>query len=239
MPKRPAAAEVESQPAQTGTEAPKLWIKLLVSGLVAAHLTAVFVAPLAFAASYSSPAVNTLYGLVRPYAAALYLDHGYFFFAPQVGPSHLIDYTVEFDDGRPPVTGRFPNLATERPRLLYHRHFMLTESLNTRFQYPLTPPPEPTPPPLTATAEEKVLWQATREEDARQRESWKQARKLYDAMHRSFSDHLLSEYGGSRVTLKRIEHVLPSPAEVNLAGRRLDDPRSYVEQPEPPQGADR
>ena len=35
----------------------------------------------------------------RPYLEAAYLDHGYAFFAPDPGPSHLVRYELEFDDG--------------------------------------------------------------------------------------------------------------------------------------------
>src|SRR5262245_46752829 len=163
MPKRHAAAELEP-PATAQEAAPKLWIKLLVSAALAFHLTAVFVAPFAFACNSGpvpSPLASAVYGWFRPYLGALYLDHGYFFFAPNPGPSHLVDYKVEFADGRPPVTGRFPDLATERPRLLYHRHFMVAESLNNRFAPP-TPPPEPSPPPLTASVGEKEVFRQIR-----------------------------------------------------------------------------
>jgi len=239
MSKRQAAGEQEPLPQRSATDsAPKLWIKLVVSAVLVFHLSAVFIAPLAFAADYSSPLVNAIYGVLRPYIAAMYLDHGYFFFAPNPGPSHLIDYKVEFADGRPPLTGRFPDLQTERPRLRYHRHFMLTESLNNRLRYPLTPPAEPTPPALTATAEEKVLYQANRQADERERASWRMTRRQFEAMRDSYAQHLQALHGGSRVTLTRIEHVLPSPVEVRLTGRRLDDSRSYVVQPEPPRLGD-
>ena len=164
MSKRHAAAAEEPQPHISATDSAAEALDQardqLLPVAIVFHLTAVFVAPLAFASEYSSPFVNAIYAALRPYIAAMYLDHGYFFFAPNPGPSHLVDYKVEFADGRPPLTGRFPDLKTERPRLLYHRHFMLSESLHSRYRYPLTPPPEPTPPPLTATAEEKILWQA-------------------------------------------------------------------------------
>jgi hypothetical protein len=200
---------------------------------VAFHLTAVVVAPLAFAADYSSPLVNRLYAVVRPYATALYLNHGYFFFAPEPGPAHLVDYKVEFDDGRPTVSGRFPDLATQRPRLLYHRHFMLSESLYNRFQ-PATPAPEPSPPPLTATAEQKLLWQLARREYDRGLARWKHRQPQYSAMRRSVEEHLKSKYGGSRVTLSLVEHRLLTPIEIERGERRLDAPETFITLPEAP-----
>src|SRR5438094_9864442 len=131
MSKRHAAAPAEPRPSDAASK-PRLspWSKAVISGLLAVHISAVFVAPLAFACDWSSPLVNAVVGIYRPYIDALYLNHGYFFFAPNPGPSHLVDYTVEFGDGRPPRTGRIPDLASERPRLLYHRHFMLSEALH-------------------------------------------------------------------------------------------------------------
>src|ERR1044072_2681228 len=129
-----------------------LWTKVLISAVLLLHLAAVFTAPFAFASNAGegsrSPLASALASGLRPYITALFLEHGYFFFAPLVGPNHLVDYRVEFDDGRPPVEGRFPDLAKERPRLLYHRHFMLAEALNNS-SAPPEPPTEPSPPPLT------------------------------------------------------------------------------------------
>lgn len=225
---------MESQPSDLPTEAaPKLWIKLLVSAVLAFHIAAVFLAPLAFATEYSSPVVVSLFAVVRPYTTALYLNHGYFFFAPDTGPAHLVDYKVEFDDGRPPVTGRFPDLATERPRLLYHRHFMLSESLYNRFQ-PATPFPEPSPPPLTATAMQKLEWQMARREYDRELARWKHQRPQFAAMRRSVEDHLKAKYGGTRATLTLIEHRLLTPIEIERGERRLDAPETYIPLPENP-----
>jgi hypothetical protein len=69
------------------------------------------------------PAVASFFG---PYLDATYLNHGYHFFAPDPGPAALIRYTGERADGTP-FEGTFPTLDEQWPRLLYHRHFMLTE----------------------------------------------------------------------------------------------------------------
>jgi len=243
MPKRHAAAERDSQPKAAEQDvALSLWVKLLVSGLIAFHLAAVFLAPMAFATEDSSPLVNRLYSVVRPYATALYLNHGYFFFAPETGPAHLVDYKVEFADGRPPVTGRFPKLATERPRLLYHRHFMLSESLFNRFE-PALPLPEPSPPPLTATAAQKLDWQLSRRDYDRNLARWKIRRPQFAAMRKSVEEHLKSQYGGSQVELTLVEHRLLTPIEIERGERRLDAPETFIALPEsapaPPTGAGR
>jgi hypothetical protein len=234
MSKRQGAAELDSGPQlPPGRTQWPFWVKVLVSVLLTWHVAAVFIGPFAFASRspFPSPFAKGFYEFSRPYLGALYLDHGYFFFAPNPGPSHLVDYKVEFDDGRPPKTGRFPDLKTERPRLLYHRHFMLAEALNNRF-VPANPPPEPSPPPLTASAGEKMVYQAGRKEYDEAVNEWKLARQQYEAMQRSFKDHLKHKYGGDRVSITRIEHGLPTADEVQYGGRKLNDPSSYVTLPE-------
>ena len=235
MSKRKAAAELESQPLTAPAEGtPSIWVKGLLSALIAWHVSAVFVPPLRFACGAGRPAspfVEAVYAPFRPYVELLYLNHGYFFFAPDPGPNHLVDYKVEFDDGRPPRTGRFPDLATERPRLLYHRHFMLAEALNNRF-VPPNPPPEPTPPPLTATAAEKKQFQAVQKLFRQQLAARDHARLQYSAMHKSFEEHLKYKYGASRVALTRVEHRLLTPEDVEFGGRKLNDPGTYVNLPE-------
>ncbi len=68
-----------------------------------------------------------------PYINALDLNHGYRFFAPDPGPSHLIRYHLHWSDGHG-RDGVFPNLTEERPRLLYHRYFMLAEHLEGLYE---------------------------------------------------------------------------------------------------------
>jgi hypothetical protein len=235
MPSRKAAAEAESPPTALDKEGvPNFWLKLAISALLALHVTAVFVGPFAFTCNSGpdvSPFAEAVHRCFRPYLNALYLDHGYWFFAPDPGPAHLVDYKVEFDDGRQPITGRFPDLKSQRPRLLYHRHFMIAESLHNRF-VPPDPPPEPSPPPLTASADERALYQQARIQYIRRVTAYNHARAQYAAMQRSISEHLKHVHGGQRVTLTRIEHQLLSPDEVQFANRPLDAPETYVALPE-------
>ena len=58
----------------------------------------------------------------------MFLNHGYHFFAPEPAPSTLISFEAERADGTK-VAGHFPSRKSI-PRLLYHRHFMLTEHLH-------------------------------------------------------------------------------------------------------------
>jgi hypothetical protein len=99
-----------------------------VSLLVAFHVVAVFVGP--FAMPPASQLGVTVGRTLQPYLDVLALGNGYRFFAPEPGPSHLVRYEVTQPDGTL-VEGFFPNRAEHWPRLLYHRHFMLSEFLNT------------------------------------------------------------------------------------------------------------
>ena len=227
--------EVVAPIAVERTGRPATWAKAVISVLVLLHLTAVFIAPFAFASNVGgqarSPFANALAQAMRPYVVAMFLDHGYFFFAPNPGPTHLVDYKVEFDDGRQPIEGRFPNLATERPRLLYHRHFMLAEALNNAY----APPerlPEPSPPPLTATPEQRAQYELDRQAYAEMEANWQRARETYEAMRKSIEAHLLVKHDGDRVTVTRVEHRPPMPDEFAVLRKPLSAPDSYVNLPE-------
>lgn len=102
-------------------------VRLAASIVLGLHLLAIVMAPLAM--TPTSPLLIAVWRGFRPYLDAMYLNHGFHFFAPDPGPSHLIRYELEFADGSK-SEGIFPNPSEHSPRLLYHRHFMLTEFAN-------------------------------------------------------------------------------------------------------------
>ncbi|TWU34114.1 hypothetical protein Q31b_55850 [Novipirellula aureliae] len=180
------------------------------------HLTAVFVPPLAFQTRGpigSSPSIETLIAPVRRYSQFLYIDRGYAFFAPDPGPSHLIQAAM--DDGEnssvadAPMTERMiPDLKDQWPRLSYHRHFMLAEFLNEIY-HPQGPP---------SSLVEQNLEEASR---------WQQSRARYVAVRNSIIKHLEHENPGKRVRIRRLEHRLPSFVEMINHPIELDDPQLY------------
>jgi hypothetical protein len=104
-----------------------LVVKVIVSLLVSWHITAVFLAPLSI--QPSSPLVVEI-AQQRPmqwYLDALYLNHGYHFFAPEPSNGHLIRYQVMDDRNGILAQGEFPSKKDNWPRLLYHRYFMLAD----------------------------------------------------------------------------------------------------------------
>ncbi len=102
-------------------------VRITASVVLGLHLLAIVMAPLAM--TPSSPLLIAMWRGFRPYLDAMYLNHGFHFFAPDPGPSHLIRYELEFADGSK-SEGLFPNPQQHVPRLLYHRHFMLSEYAN-------------------------------------------------------------------------------------------------------------
>jgi hypothetical protein len=90
------------------------------------HMLAVVAAPLSVPPS--SELFGRMFGVFRPYLEAAYLNHGYHFFGPDPGPGHKVRYVIELADGKR-IEGAFPDRNEHRPRLMYHRHFMLSERL--------------------------------------------------------------------------------------------------------------
>ncbi len=169
-------------------------VRLIVSAALVWHLVGLLVGPISSPPSILGDRLQAIY---LPYLQAAYLNHGYKFFGPDPGPSHLVRYAIEMPDGDK-IEGTFPDRKVHWPRLFYHRHFMLSEFLvglagpwEPEFDWdrqPLSPPQE--------------------------------------AYVESYAHHLLKKYGGRRVTLYLVEHRLPSPQEV-IDGMRLDDSRLY------------
>lgn len=100
--------------------------RAVVSVLLALHVAAVFIAPAAV--SPSSSLFTELRELFRPYLDVAYLNHGYGFFSPNPSSSFIIRYSLERSDGKL-IEGSLPDLNQHWPRLLYHRHFMLTSQV--------------------------------------------------------------------------------------------------------------
>jgi hypothetical protein len=127
-----------------------VWARVAASLALVWHLAAVVLAPLS-----SPPPASRLSSVLaepfRPYQGVAFLAHGYRFFAPNPGPSHLVGYELEMPDGSI-RRGRFPDLSEHWPRLLYHRHFMLSERLND-----MMPPPEADVPAEARDAFQTVL----------------------------------------------------------------------------------
>ena len=118
----------KSEESAKRSSAPR-WLKrigyLAVNAWLIMHLTAIITAPATVGPS--SQTARNVWEFVSPYLQGAYLNHGFHYFAPQPGSSNLVSWTVTLEDGST-KSGRFPNFDI-KPRLLYHRHFMLSEFL--------------------------------------------------------------------------------------------------------------
>jgi|694.fasta_scaffold44703_3 hypothetical protein len=181
---------------------------------VAAHLLAVLAEPLVFFSRsdfQTAPEFTHLRRLLSPYAEWMYLDHGYFFFAPNPGPNHLVgarSMTANLEGIDPSQTKMpevlFPDRRKQWPRLLYHRYFMLSEFYNNSFAPTELHPMDQSDP---------VFFQR-----------WKEDRAFYESLQQSIQRSL--KVSGELV---RLERPLPTAQEVLEQGVRLDDSRRLIE----------
>lgn len=185
------------------TYVPPVWARVVGSAFIAFHLAAIIIAP------WSAPPSSSLSQLAatpfQPYLQAAYLNHGYHFFAPEPGPSHLVRYELQMPDGSV-KSGTFPDKNEHQPRLLYHRHFMLTEFL---VQFP---------------PDDKAVEQWEKQPDWRLQQITVGQRTLAQG----YADHLLHKHGAKSAKLYLMRHDFPSPMDV-ADGMKLDDKSLYRE----------
>lgn len=122
-PHSPAVAETSAPPPSSSLSTRA---KRAISALLALHLVALIAAPLSVPPS--SDLFRGLAGSLSWYIDPLFLNHGYRFFAPDPGPGDTMRCHIELADGTV-LEKTFPDLQQQRPRLLYHRHFMLSSRL--------------------------------------------------------------------------------------------------------------
>lgn len=214
-----------TEPASMHTATMSRTTKIVLSVLLVFHLAAVFLPPFQFASSNGaregSPFASMLGAWLTPYVDAMYLDHGYFFFAPNPGPSHLLEARLQFADGRAPTVIRLPDADAHWSRLLYHRHFMLSEQLNMDLEMvQLEPPAE-----IVAQPDALAMWQ--------------RARSMNQQRWRAVRDHLKSHYSASEVQLTRLRHRLVSPGEFVSQEMTISSPETFETLPDPETGATR
>lgn len=200
-------------------------------GLVLVHCMGVLAEPLFFFSRSDFQAGPEFFGLRRsmaPYVDWMYLDHGYFFFAPNPGPSHLV--AIQSKVPEPPRASSlrgdaivFPNRNEHWPRLLYHRYFMLSEFYNNSFA------------PTALSQQDKS--------DRMFVERWESDRRFYEVLQRSISKsafvgkRAMQGADGLGVELLRLERPLPGPEEILKGVRRLGDSRELIVLPEGPEPA--
>ncbi|QEG24342.1 hypothetical protein [Mariniblastus fucicola] len=178
---------------------------------------------------------------VGPIHRALFLGHGYRFFAPNPGPSHLVEFQITMADGS--VTkGRIPDrddATTGFPRLEYHRWFMLSETIWT--EHLMTPPEadfQDRIRQLERLATEKQIAghheiaSQIRADIEVQKKSYKNVRQRIDDLVQSVARKLLQVHGGTKIELYVREREIPHPVEVQ-EGAKLGDAR-FLKPDQPP-----
>lgn len=195
--------------------------RIVISLLLIGHLTIVVCAPLVMVTP-RSPLAARIIEWGRWYLEAGNVSHGYAFFAPDPGPSHVIEYDLLFADGHK-EHGKFPDLEKHQPRQRYHRHFMLTEQLSSLA--PRGGRPE------SISAEQGVEIIPAPGDEASQQ--WAADNEQFMRYARSYAMHLLKAHGAKQVTLRLFEREIPTPQQV-LDGLRLDDESLYIPYPVDP-----
>lgn len=178
---------------------------------------------------------------VDPLHRALFLGHGYRFFGPDPGPSHLVEFEITKSDGTT-IRGKFPDredLSTSFPRLQYHRWFMLSETIWTEHSMtPIESDFQAQQARLEQLATEKKIAghhqivSRIRADMAEQKRSYENARKRIDELVRAVARNLLEIHGGEQIQLFVREREIPFPFEVE-EGAELDDQR-YLKPDLPP-----
>jgi hypothetical protein len=190
--------------------------KAIVSAIVLFHLFAVFAAPCAsppptsYAWNWIAGRADGTDGVLTPYLRAAYLNHGYRFFAPNPGPSHLVRYEIELKSGGK-IEGHFPDSDEQFPRSLYHRLFMISETA-----FNLVDPVREAPPLGTLSEAEQI--------------EFDKQRAAADELASSIARRLVEDYDAKRIRLFLVTHELPFPNDV-MAGQVLDDSTLFREQP--------
>ncbi len=183
-------------------------MRVATSVAIAIHLLAVFTGP------WSNPPPSTqisrdLADMLSPYIKLMSLDNGYRFFAPDPGPSHLVRYELRFEDGTR-KSEIFPDLRRHWPRLLYHRHFMLSETLFSMSSAILDAP-------SIATMTES------------ERQAFAQQQQMVERLQQGVAQHLLNLHPEAKnIRLFGRVHSIPAMSDV-LRGQPLDDPNLYRE----------
>jgi hypothetical protein len=186
-------------------------------GLITFHLVAVFAEPFQFFSRspvQSGADAELLRSATRPYAQFMFLDHGYFFFAPNPGPGHLLRVMAD-DEPLPTPKDRFgvnphegllfPDRNRHKPRLLYHRYLMFADFVNSRFA-----PPELGP----ELAKDPLILK-----------SWTKDRSIYTSLVRAVSDNVKRESQQPFVRVDRLEREIPDRISTLQQQVRISDPR--------------
>ena len=217
-----------------GQQQPSRTVRLVLSLAITAYLGIVLLGPLSNPIG-SQDLTIPLARKVAPVHQALFLGHGYRFFGPDPGASHIFEYRIESDSAADPIVGKFPDRDVHKPRLRYHRWFMLSESIyEDQVQLIEDAEFEQIAQQLSAEAEEvRVRGELHYARDLiRERELLliNQTTRIARTNHlkNELAQFLLKKHGGERIELFLLERLIADPNDI--ASRfRLNHPRFLSE----------
>ncbi|MBM3965787.1 MAG: hypothetical protein FJ308_12100 [Planctomycetes bacterium] len=242
---------------------PRKWVPCVLV-LVGFHLLAVVAEPLHFFSRsevQSSPEFAALRRTFAPYVEWLYLDHGYFFFAPNPGPSHLVAAMLVPEAGQTWTSsfgasaGSLPETDTPNRVGISDRHLNPKNQLaNGEIAY-LFPDRTRQWPRLLyhryfmlSEFYNNVFAPSELLPDDRQDlefvARWEQDREFYALLQKSMTnsmayrlskpDPTMDRPQGPGVNLVRLERPLPTVEQILKQGLRLNDSRNLEVLPESP-----
>jgi hypothetical protein len=205
--------------------------RLVASVLIAGWVSLVFLGPVTNP-SATEELTAPLARQLAPLHQVFFLGHGYRFFAPDPGPAHRVVVRVPGSDEE---VWSLPDRNRHWPRLLYHRWFMLSETLWNETQ--LLPPREDfqlIQQDLAAQAErmllggERQLAATLRRIYDRQEQAWVWGNRRTAELIASVRRELAQRAGQPEVELGLQARLIPFPSDVVL-GARLSDVRFLTE----------
>ncbi len=208
-----------------------LWSKsarMIASAVLVSYLAIVLLGP--FSNPIASPHLSgPLSQAVAPIHQALFLDHGYRFFGPDPGPSHRLLYQGVRADGTE-YAGHFPDRESNWPRLLYHRWFMLSETMfNEQVFKPSTAQFQELGKEydrqiekLRKQGKSELLEQLKREREL-DTTFFESSSRRVELLVRAVAEEIMTRNDGESIELFIQERKIPYPEEVS-DGLALDDP---------------
>ena len=213
-----SSPDAKKTPAETPERRPAGWssaARTIATLLLLWHLVAVVAAP--WAGPPPSELAQKVIPVFRPYLGAMYLDHGYRFFGPDPPQgSNLVSYKLTMPAGseQAVIEGTFPDRRLHKPRMAYHRHFMITSQV---IEWAV--PPEDDIVPAEAPAEDVKQYHGARKDYLRRLDQTAPAMQ-------SIAEHLLHTHGAESVELTLELHRVPARQSV-IEGMQLTDKSLY------------
>ncbi len=171
---------------------------------------------------------------VTPVHQATFLGHGYRFFGPNPGESHIVVYKIKRSDGEV-IEGRFPDRKSNRPRLMYHRWFMLSETIYQEYIKLYLVAIEDVEAEFSEAelalkaAGQPVVARRLAVERIVARRQFEISKARFEQLVGSVAEFLRLEHDGQSIELFILERAIAPPLDV-VGGIKLDDP-GYLTEP--------